>query len=209
MASKLLHFYKGAAVATTTDDDAIIYIKSGFVKRQTISGFGRFNIQIIYGPQDIFSLTKIYKILLGQEIYGGRGTYYFQALSDVQAYRLNSKALIGAVAKDPGLYRELFAEAGRHLRGSVNNLEIISLSTTLARVAHQLAYFAQEFGRPVETGVEIQLPISQQDLADLLSVTRETVARSVSQLRKKRLITEVNQRFVILDIEKLTELAYS
>lgn len=205
----LLRYYKGATVANTGDGDVIMYAESGYIKRQMISNDGNFYVQIIYGPQDIFSLTRIYQLLLNQEIYDGQEVYYYQALTEAHLYSLDRRSLIKAVESDPVIYKELFSEAGQHLRASVKSLENLGLGTVIARVAHQLAYLAKRFGQPLDDGsIEIQIPLTHHDLASLLSVARESVSRALIRLRMRDLVIDKNQQFIIKNIEELTALAH-
>lgn len=70
-----------------------------------------------------------------------------------------------------------------------------------------LAYLARRFGKKTSAGVELSLSLTHQDLADILSLTRETVSTSIIKLRKKKLV-KTTKGIVIPDIKKLEEEAY-
>jgi CRP-like cAMP-binding protein len=205
---KILQFAKGQTIEASEDRAAIHMVAQGFVKRYRIANSGALGVQIIYGSQDIFSLTKVYKALLGQSLYDGPETYYYTAMSDVRLLTLSADRLMEAMKQDALLYQELFSEAGRHLKSCVHTIENVSIHSSYHRVAHQLLYFAREFGEATEEGERIALPFTQQDIADLLGMTRETVTMAIVKLRQQGLVTGGRQ-LVITSIEELANEAYT
>jgi CRP-like cAMP-binding protein len=75
------------------------------------------------------------------------------------------------------------------------------------RVAHALLRLAKQAGRKVEHGVEIDFPISRQDIAEMTGTTLHTVSRTLSAWEQRGLIESGRQRIVLRDPHKLFELA--
>ncbi|GAA2842409.1 Crp/Fnr family transcriptional regulator [Crossiella cryophila] len=84
--------------------------------------------------------------------------------------------------------------------------EYVDGSVTHRTVA-LLLDLAEQYGRPVAAGVEIALSISQQQLADTVSVSRESLARVLRELRDRRLVDTGRQRITVLDLPGLRALA--
>jgi CRP-like cAMP-binding protein len=202
---RTLRFSKGQTIDTA--GAAIHMVTKGFVKRYRISDSGSLGVQIIYGSQDVFSLTKVYNVLLQQSLYDGPETYFYTAMSDTQVISLGTDRLLQAAKDDPLLYQELFSEAGRHLKSCVHTIENMSIRSSYNRVAHQLVFFAQEFGEATGEGVHLTLPLTQQDIADLLGMTRETVTMAIIKLRSSGLISG-SRHLVVTDLMQLTAAAY-
>lgn len=179
----------------------------GHVKRYMITNTGSLGVQIIYGPQDVFSLTKVYSLLLDQSLYDGPETYYYSAMSDAQLYALDAETFAKGVEEDPLVYKDLFSEAGHHLKTCVHTIENISLGNAYARVAHLLLFCVREFGEKTSGGVKLALPMTHQDIADILGATRETVTKSVVKLRENGIIGSSRQ-FVVIDQKALEAAAY-
>jgi len=74
-------------------------------------------------------------------------------------------------------------------------------------VAHELLFQAHNFGESKNGGVELQIPLTHQDIASILSVTRETVSTCMVELRDKGLINTEGKIF-IPDLIKLEREAY-
>lgn len=180
----------------------------GYVKRYLIANDGTLSVQSIFGPDYIFPLTPAFMTLLKQSIYSGPEVIYYESITDSELFSINFDSLKAEVEKDPSLYKDLFAEAGVRLEDNIQRLENLSLKSSYKRLAHQIAYFARQFGEEAMRGTRLTLPLTHQDLADILSLTRETVSTAMVQLRDKNLIL-TGKGIVVLDIKKLEEEAYS
>jgi len=65
------------------------------------------------------------------------------------------------------------------------------------RLASQLDSLAVEFGRPVDDGVEIVLPLTHTHLARLVGGSRAAVCRALHQLARMGRVAVVGKRFVL------------
>jgi CRP/FNR family transcriptional regulator len=152
-------------------------------------------------------LTRVYYLLLDQSLYDGGEQFYYSAIGDVEVLAIHPDTLDTAIEHDPLIYKDLFSEAGHHLHTCVSNLENMAMDSTLQRVAHQLLFLAKKFGIPTEAGTSIQVPLTHQDIADILGVTRETVTRAMTTLRNQQLI-QTGEHIVVCDQERLAAAAY-
>jgi len=200
-------YTRGQTIGSSDEPGLIVCMENGFIKRYMIRNEGTLDVQIVYGPQDVFSLTQVYGELLGQSLYDGNEQFFYHTLTDVELLHLRPNALREAVADNPLLYRDLFSEAGYHLHTCVSRMESMSFHTTAQRAAHLLLYYAKKFGEPAANGVAIQFPLTHQTLAEVLDTTRETVTRAMIELRKQGLIT-TGRHIVVRDVVRLSEAGY-
>ena len=75
------------------------------------------------------------------------------------------------------------------------------------RLAARLLELAERFGQPEDGGTAIDARLTQQELADMIGTSRETLATTVASLRERRVLDMHNQRVVILDLPRVRELA--
>jgi CRP-like cAMP-binding protein len=196
-------------IVQSTEGHTVNLLNEGYVKRYLISNDGALGTQIIYGPGNLFPITVLFKTLFNQDIYEGPEIFYYEAMSDIKLSTLDSRLFIEAAAKDSIIYRDLLSEAGSRLHATIHGLENLSLKSSYKRLAHQLVYFGRSFGKKdPSSSVMIKVPLTHQTLADMLSLTRETVSIGFVQLRKKKLII-TGKNIVIPNIEKLEKEAYS
>jgi CRP-like cAMP-binding protein len=103
----------------------------------------------------------------------------------------------------PGAGRALTVLLARRLRqADRKRIEYGSLDTP-RRVAHVLVEMAESHGRPCQEGIAIGVPLSQEEIAGLISASRESVARGLSGLRDRNLITTARRAIVVRDLDGL------
>lgn len=193
---------KGEIVLSTEDNKSLQMVKEGYIKRYQITNTGNISIQSIYGPKEVFPLTYVFRLLFNKSIYSGPETYYYEAMTRTSLYSLDGGALVEAIKTDPLLYGDLLLVAADRFQSNIHQLENISLGISYTRVAHQLWFFANKFSEKKGDSAKIKIPLTQQDMADVLSTTRETVSLCMSQLRKKKLI-KTGKYISVPSIEKL------
>lgn len=204
---RLYKLSKGQMIQSTEDRKVFNMIVSGYVKRYLISNDGSIGVQVLYGPGDLFPITLAFKSLFQLDISVSPEVYYYETMSDVEIYTVDLLSLRDFVKDEPRAYRDLMGIAGIRLQSTLNGLENITLRNSYKRVAHMLAYLARRFGKKTSAGMELNLNLTHQDLADILSLTRETVSTSIIKLRKKKLV-KTTKGIVIPDLKKLEEEAY-
>jgi CRP-like cAMP-binding protein len=205
---KQYNFGKGQVLQYSSDQFHLSVVSKGFVKRYRITNEGNISVQAVYGPGDVFPLTPVFSLLFDQAIYSGPEAYYYETMAPSEIYSIDSVTLLDALQKQPSLYKELLSESGRRLQSNIQQLENISLKNAYNQVAHQLVFFAQQFGQKRLRSTRIMMPLTQQDIADIIDVTRETVSLSISQLKKKGLLSK-HSHLVVPDIKKLQDEAYN
>jgi CRP/FNR family transcriptional regulator, nitrogen oxide reductase regulator len=75
------------------------------------------------------------------------------------------------------------------------------------RIAHAVLRLARQAGRRVEEGVQIEFPLSRQDIAEMTGTTLHTVSRTMSAWEQAGLIDGGRQRIVIKDPHALVRIA--
>ena len=79
-----------------------------------------------------------------------------------------------------------------------------SFLTVKARVARALLELAEHLGRETETGqIVIFHKIRQSDIAAMAGVARENVSRTLSELKRRGLISQSSSYYFINDRRKL------
>jgi CRP-like cAMP-binding protein len=86
---------------------------------------------------------------------------------------------------------------------------VIELSTEQVqqRVAHALLRLVGQTGRKTDGGVEIDFPISRQDIAEMTGTTLFTVSRLLTAWEEKGLVKSGRQRITVVEPHRLLVLA--
>lgn len=192
----------GKGLITSERGKAIHLVATGFIKRYLELENGQRSVQVVYGPGDIFSLTQLFRVIYGQEIYQGRKTYLYDAMTDAEVYTLPSSILLKHIEADPMLYRDLFAQAGRRIQFNIQHLENAAINDTYKRIAHQLAFYGRQFGVNRGSSIRLAMPLTAVDLAEGSNVPLEDAQKAFDKLVAEDLI-ECGKYIVIPDFERL------
>lgn len=206
---RLSKYSRGETIASSDTIDELTYVRSGFIKRFFIKNDGNISVQGIYGPDDCFGVSYLVNELMRTSTYTGDEVYYYEALSQmVEIKSLKYSKLISAIATEPLLYKDLFTIQAHHSASDIWLLESKGMDNAYKRVAHIIAFYAERYGRVERGNLHIGIPFIQQDIADILGVTRETVSHSIELLKQKSLLKKGRQ-LVVPNNQLLKEEAYS
>lgn len=111
------------------------------------------------------------------------------------------------IAEHPALAANTLAMLGGRLQDLQVRVVEMSTEQVERRVAHALLRLIEQAGREVPTGIEIDFPISRQDIAEMTGTTLHTVSRILSAWEDRGLIDGGRQRIVVCDRQKLAALA--
>lgn len=108
--------------------------------------------------------------------------------------------------KYEGFTTETYKTVGDRL-GEMNT-RIVELSTQHVeqRVANALSRLAEQSGRKVVDGVEIDFPITRKDLSELTATTLHTVSRLMTAWERDGIVTSSRKRIVVCDPNRLAGL---
>jgi CRP/FNR family transcriptional regulator len=122
---------------------------------------------------------------------------YAEALEDVEVETFPRFILEGALrgrsALALGLARLLAARRKRIER----RLETQVFQRVPVRLAFLLLELAERFGESQDRGIVIDIPLSQQDLGNLIGASREIVSLTLSEFRRRQAISMLGRRIVV------------
>jgi CRP/FNR family transcriptional regulator, cyclic AMP receptor protein len=78
---------------------------------------------------------------------------------------------------------------------------------TVGRVARRLLELSEKFGQPGEDGVEITLPLSQEELGNWAASSREAVTKALHLMRELGWVETHRRRITVRDSEALRRLS--
>ena len=111
------------------------------------------------------------------------------------------------IERYPTLAANALHTVGSRLQDTQARVIEISHQQVERRVAHTLLRLAKQAGKKVDAGVEIDFPISRQDVAEMTGTTLHTVSRILSAWDSEGLVEGGRQRIVLRDAQRLCSLA--
>jgi len=170
---------------------------------------------LLHGNLRVMKLTPdgqqvVVRFVSAGEIFGvamaiGRTTYPATATAVVDSVALvwPSAAWPRLVASHPTLAVNTLLTVGSRLQDAHARVVEMSTEEVERRVAHALLRLASQAGRKVERGIQIDFPISRQDVAEMTGTTLHTVSRILSAWESEGLVEGGRQRIVIREPHRL------
>jgi len=191
--------YASAVFEQGEDAHSFFVLLHGHVRASKMTPAGEQGVVRYVAPGEIFGVAKA----IGLTRYPATGT----AVDDSVALAWPSAAWPRLVARHPALANNALQTVGACLQETHTRVIEMSTQQVERRVAHALLRLAKQAGRKVEHGVEIDFPISRQDIAEMTGTTLHTVSRTLSAREQRGLIESGRQRIVLTDPHRLFQLA--
>ena len=130
--------------------------------------------------------------------YWGTGDVVGQPLSLVSPYQIECLNLVEAVSVPVRQCDWLSDSICRHIQQTEELLYIVRSERMYHRLVKILAWLARKFGREVERGKLIDLPLTHQELAEIIGTTRVTVTKLINQLEQEGVITRPRRNSIVV-----------
>jgi CRP-like cAMP-binding protein len=174
---------------------------------------------LLHGHLRVYKLTPdgqqvVVRFVSPGEVFGvamaiGRTTYPATAAAVVDSIALvwPSTAWPRLIAKHPALAVNTLQTVGSRLQDAHTRVVEMSTEQVERRIAHTLLRLAKQSGRKVEAGVQIDFPISRQDVAEMTGATLHTVSRVLSAWEDQGLVAGGRQKITLREPHRLFMLA--
>ena len=174
----------------------VYLIKSGFIKAYSVSQLGQENLLLIQGPGEILPMPWA---LDGQQKLG----IFYEAMSDVTVMSSSKINLRSAMGSNSWLTEQILRQLVNAFTVYAQRIQNLGYRVPRERVIACLLDLATRFGEKTDFTTTILAPVTHQDIADSINLTRETTSRAIEKLIKDKLISQENHLFIINDEQKL------
>lgn len=170
-------------------------IVSGAVKISAYHSDGREAVLAMLGPGDVFGELSPFD----EAPRSADAT----AAEDTELLSLDGGALREAIGRHPQIGLALLRVLSKRLRLANESFQDVAFFDVGGRLARRLAELATTHGVKQDGGVLIDMPISQERLAQMIGATRESVNKALAALTRRGLVKRSGRRYVVSDIEEL------
>jgi CRP/FNR family transcriptional regulator len=179
--------------------DRIYLLKRGIVKISALMEDGREMILALLRPGEVF----------GEEaaLDEAPRDHMAEAYEDALICIITRKDFLDMLRSNPDVAYSVTKLIGFRLRTFRTRVEALLFKGAAARLAQTLLELAREHGVPDSRGVLLPLRLSQQNLANLIGVTRESVNLTLSDFRRRGLVELDRRSLRILNPEELARVA--
>ncbi len=175
--------------------DHLFLILEGKVKLGHASLDGRESLIAVLGPGEMFGELSLFD--------PGLRTSTATALTEARVLRLDNTQLMPWLAGRPEVAAALLQALARRLRRTNETMADLVFSDVPGRVAKALMELGEKFGTLIPSGLLVTHDMTQEELAQLVGASRETVNKALADFAQRGWITLESRQVVILDVERL------
>ena len=195
-------FNRGATIVIQGDHSETVFIvDAGRVKISQVTRDGREIVLAVDGPGDLLGEFE------AVDPDSGPRTAANVALERVECRELTGEAFRDLLQSNPRIALTLLRWTIRRLKvADRRRIDATSLDTT-HRLARFLLELADNQAQPDSPRVDIEIQLTQEELASSIAASRDTVVRAITSLRSLGLIATARRRITILDTDALRRYA--
>lgn len=175
--------------------DCLYVIRTGKVKLGRRSADGRENLLAVLGPGELLGELSLFD--------PGLRTATATAISDVVVLQMGHDELMKWLATTPAVAEHLLRALARRMRRTNEALADLVFSDVPGRVAKALLELSAKFGHPAPDGIRVSHGLTQEELAQLVGASRETVNKALADFTARGWVRREGRAIVLLDPERL------
>ncbi|MFB5676229.1 Crp/Fnr family transcriptional regulator [Paenibacillus terreus] len=188
---------KGSIFLTPESEKAGLYIiNKGKLRFYKTDPAGKQYTVCILSESGIFGEVQSFSL-------GTSGTYV-ETMEETQLYSIPTEQLEPLLSKHSELTLRFLSEVSMRLRVQDEVLERMVFKDLRGKVLYFLNRLSIKFGVEEKGYRKIDIPLTHQELANMIGATREAVSLTLQDLSNEGIII-TSRKMVMIDIEKLTE----
>ena len=175
--------------------DRLYILLTGKVKLGHTSVDGRENLLAVLGPGEIVGELTLFD--------PGPRSATATAVATTELLALEHNQLMGFIDSHPTLAKDMLRALAVRLRLTNTALADLVFSDVPGRVAKALLELAERFGAPTEDGIHVPHDLTQEELAQLVGASRETINKSLAEFSSRGWIRLEGRAVTLIDVERL------
>src|ERR1051325_6454422 len=173
------------------------------------SGRAKVSISSADGKKLIIRIARAGDVL---GLYAGLTGRPFEATAEmVESGRvdfISRTDLLNLMGRQQAFSTDLVEMFSRHFSEFVDNTRMLLLSeTALEKLARLIVRWGRDFGERTSEGIRVKLLLTQEEIAQIIGASRETVTRLFSALKRDQIIRVKRDSIWIRDSEALASIA--
>jgi CRP/FNR family transcriptional regulator, cyclic AMP receptor protein len=191
---------RGERLFSEGDDGNELYIiLSGKIKLTKAAPDGRENLLSVHGPGEMFGELSLFDPI--------PRTSSATAVTDARLAALAHDSLRSWLATRPGVAMHLLQALAQRLR-RINEIKADLVFTDVpGRVAKALLDLADRFGVQQPDGIQVNHDLTQEELAQLVGASRETVNKALADFVARGWVQLAAKSVLVIDPDRLRKRA--
>jgi CRP-like cAMP-binding protein len=179
--------------------DTLFIVLTGKVKIGRRAADGRENMLSVMGPSDMFGELSLFD--------PGPRTASATVITDSRLAFLAHSSLRPWLSDRPEIAEQLLRVLARRLRRTNDALADLIFTDVPGRVAKALLGLAERFGSEEADGMRVRHDLTQEELAQLVGASRETVNKALADFASRGWLRVDSRAVTILDADRLARRA--
>ena len=175
--------------------EKLYLIESGKIKLSHTASDGRESIIAVLGAGEMLGELSLFD--------PGPRTATAIAVTNTKVVSLSHEALLPWLVGRPDLAVSLLAALARRLRRTNEALADLVFSDVPGRVAKALLELGSKFGEDSPDGLVVHHELTQEELAQLVGASRETVNKALADFSQRGWVRIEQRSVTLLDVDRL------
>ena len=190
-------YAKGDVVFTEGNvANTLFFINEGKIKLYKYTKDGKEQILHVLSEGDFFGELELIK----PSKYG----FNSKAIIDSKICTLTKDEMKEIMMKNPEIGIKVLETVGERLSKVESLVQNLATNDVDSRMAYLLTDLMEKYGENIEKNISIELPLSREEMANFIGVTRETISRKLKKFEDEKLIKILGTKIIIvLDEEGL------
>ena len=176
-------------------EDRLYVVVSGKIKLGRSGSAGRENLLAVLGPGQMFGELSVFD--------PGPRSSTATAVTACELRVLEHDELTQWLTGRPEVARGLLGQLASRLRRANENAADLVFSDVPGRVAKALLDLAKRFGEQRDEGIHVHHDLTQEELAQLVGASRETVNKALADFAARGWIRLEPRSVTLIDVERV------
>jgi CRP/FNR family transcriptional regulator, cyclic AMP receptor protein len=191
-----VHLSRGETLFSEDQEgDRLYVILDGKIKLTRTAPDGRENLLSVLGPSEMFGELSFFDPI--------PRTASAIAVTEGRLAALSHSDLWPFLKGHPEIAIHLLRALAKRLRRTNETMADLVFTDVPGRVAKALLDLAERFGQPTETGLHVHHDLTQEELAQLVGASRETVNKALADFAARGWIVVTSRSVLVLDEQRL------
>src|SRR5688572_28864312 len=166
-------------------------IKKGFVKTYLITAEGTEKPISFEGKSDMFPFDTVFG-------HSAEAKYFYEAYTPAEIYNVPSQDFVNYVHEQPHSLRRMMNYLISRTLDYHEHISSLEQAKAFDKLVCALNLLSKRFGRQIaKSRTHMTLPLTQQDLANFLGLTRETTGMQLQALEQHGILRYKRQQYLI------------
>jgi CRP-like cAMP-binding protein len=167
------------------------FVKSGCIKVYNLS---------TEGEEQLVSFITEHEVCPSIWLFGHSqaSIYFYETMTDCEVYNVGRDEFMQYIMGDPLVTQTALKQYAKDYVSSLMRITALEQTRAYAKIRYTFYFLAQRYGKPLANGhSEVSIPLTQQQFANFVGLTRETTATEIKKLRDKGFVSSKHQKYIV------------